>query len=185
MPVARYPHLLAFCFCICSLFCYHQTNAQVTKLKTGIRFQAGDFQAALAKAKSVNKPIFVEVYLTGCPHCDALAPVLEEKAVGDFYNANFISWKTEANSKESTAFQKEKGITYPEFPLFFFFDANGDLILQSCGAHAPSGFYSGSFDTWKNSTESVATYGKLPCKVRLRRQGPDVFNRLREIQQGR
>lgn len=79
----------------------------------------------------LKRPIFVEVNLTGCPHCDALAPVLEEKAVGDFYNTHFISWKTEANSKESAAFQKDKGVTYPEFPLFFFFDANGDLIHTS------------------------------------------------------
>lgn len=130
MPVARYPHLLGFCFFI-FLFHNHHAHAQVTKLKSGIRFEAGDFKAALAKARNVNKPVFVEVYLTGCPHCDALAPVLEEKAVGDFYNANFISWKTEANSKESAAFQKDKGVTYPEFPLFFFFDANGDLIHTS------------------------------------------------------
>lgn len=66
--------------------------------------------------------------MNGCPHCEALAPVLTEKSVGDFFNANFISWKTEANSKESAAFQKSKGVTYPEFSIMFFFDFNGDLI---------------------------------------------------------
>lgn len=103
--------------------------AQPRKIsEQGINFVSGDFNTVLAKAKASEKPIFVEVYLNGCPHCEALAPVLTEKSVGDFFNANFISWKTEANSKESAAIQKSKGITYPEFPIMFFFDLKGDLI---------------------------------------------------------
>ncbi|GAB4052437.1 hypothetical protein [Spirosoma litoris] len=104
-------------------------DAQSTSAtKAGIHFLAGSFASAQAAAKTAHKPLFVEVYLTGCPHCEALAPILTEKPVGDFFNANFISWKIEANAPESSALQKAKDITYPEFPLFLFFDTDGNLL---------------------------------------------------------
>lgn len=114
-----------------------QTTAQPLA-KPGIQFLSGSFLAAEARAKAAHKSLFVEVFLTGCPHCQALAPILVEKAVGDFYNANFISWQVEANAAESVALQKAKGLTYPEFPLFLFFDADGTLIHVSTPAEQAS-----------------------------------------------
>lgn len=106
--------------------------------KSGIRFLSGTFQAAVAAAKTAGKPLAVEVYLTGCPHCEALAPILAEKTVGDYFNANFVSWKVEANAPESVALQKEKGIAYPEFPLLLFFDSQGNLIHVATPAEKTS-----------------------------------------------
>lgn len=107
----------------------YQVKGQTNKSATsGIRFLEGTFQAAQAAAKAAKKQLFVEVYLTGCPHCEAIAPIFTEKQVGDFYNTHFVSWKTEANSEASKALQNAKGLTYPEFPLFFFFDAEGNLL---------------------------------------------------------
>lgn len=108
-------------------------TAQTTKT-TGIQFLDGDFKKILSTAKAAKKHVFVEVHLKGCPHCEALAPVLEEKEVGTFFNTHFVSWKIEANSAESSAFQKEKGVTYPEFPLFFFFDSSGNLLHMATPA---------------------------------------------------
>lgn len=96
--------------------------------QTGIAFVNGDFAKVQQMAESTGKTIFVEIYLTGCPHCEALAPVLKEPSVGKFYNQEFISWKTEANSAESKAFQRLKNVTYPEFPLLFFFSPTGEMI---------------------------------------------------------
>lgn len=105
----------------------------------GINFLESKFQAAVEAAKRANKILFVEVYLDGCPHCAALAPVLEEKKVGDFFNANFTSIKLEANSLDSRLLQQQKGITYVEFPLFFFFDPQtGQLLHQSAPAEKPN-----------------------------------------------
>ncbi|WP_221391431.1 thioredoxin family protein [Dyadobacter sp. NIV53] len=138
MRHSTHPRLFLFVLFL-SLFLNRHSNAQTGKATNpGIRFLPGDFQNAIEKAKVVHKPLFVEIYLNGCPHCEALAPVLSEKAVGDFYNANFVSWKAEVNSKESAAFQKAKGVTYPEFPILFFFDSNGDLIHLSNPADRPT-----------------------------------------------
>ena len=153
---------------------------------SGIQFLPGDFQTVLTKAKALNKPLFVEVYLTGCPHCEALAPILSEKEVGDFYNKNFVSWKIEANSKESIAFQKLKNVSYPEFPVLFFFDPNGELVhlstpsehklktnfvneILTIGATAldpakRTGSYAGRFANGERELMFLINYGKH-CKT--------------------
>lgn len=105
----------------------------------GISFLSGSYQSAVETARRTNKPLFIEVYLNGCPHCAALAPVLQEKQVGDFFNARFVSYKVEANSEESKQMQQQKGITYTEFPLFFFFDpVSGQLVHQAAPAERPN-----------------------------------------------
>ncbi|MBD2754179.1 thioredoxin family protein [Spirosoma validum] len=118
-------------------FCFllvYQSVVHAQALLPGIYFQQGNFTTALAAARTAHKPLFVEVYLKGCPHCEALAPILDEKPVGDFFNANFVSWKVEANSPEADALQKEKQIGFPEYPLCLFFDSDGTLIHVSAVA---------------------------------------------------
>lgn len=100
----------------------------------GIKFEEGSFSQLLTTARQQNKLLMVEVYLNGCPHCAALAPVLQEKKVGDLFNAAFVNTKIEANSTTSKELQMQKGLTYPEFPLFFFFDGNGQLVHQAAPA---------------------------------------------------
>ena len=100
----------------------------------GIKFEEGNFSQLLSIARQQNKLLMVEIYLNGCPHCAALAPVLQEKKVGDFFNKAFVNAKIEANSNTSKELQMQKGLTYPEFPLFFFFDANGQLVHQAAPA---------------------------------------------------
>lgn len=113
-------------------------NILFAQTNQGIHFVNTDFDKVVALAKAQNKAIFVEVYLIGCPHCAALEPVLSEKAVGNVYNKSFINWRIEANSKESQAFQKSKGVSYPEFPLFFYLDKTGNLIHFAAPAEKPS-----------------------------------------------
>lgn len=93
---------------------------------------------ALQQARQQNKLVFLEVYLNGCPHCEALAPVLTDKRVGDVFNPKFVSLKIEANSAESKQIQQQKGLTYPEFPLFFFFDRDGRLLHQASPIEKPN-----------------------------------------------
>ncbi|TDB67844.1 thioredoxin family protein [Arundinibacter roseus] len=104
----------------------------------GIQFKAGSFEQILAQAKSQNKAVFVEIYLNGCPHCEALAPVLTEKKVGDFYNSAFVSLKAEANSALAKSLQDKQKLYFPEFPLFFFFDASGKLLHQATPSDKPT-----------------------------------------------
>ncbi len=104
----------------------------------GIQFQEEDIDLLVAKAKKEGKLVFVEIYLNGCPHCEALAPVLEEKKAGDFFNPKFVSAKYEANASLSKALQEKKKLHYPEFPLLFFFNADGTLIHQATPSDQPT-----------------------------------------------
>ncbi|MBU1821331.1 MAG: thioredoxin family protein [Bacteroidetes bacterium] len=104
----------------------------------GVKFLNTDFDKLIAEAKRQNKLAFVEVYLNGCPHCEALAPVLTDKKVGDYYNPRFVSMKVEANSALSKALQNKQKLFYPEFPLLFYFDATGKLLHQATPAEKPN-----------------------------------------------
>ncbi len=80
----------------------------------------------------------MEIYLKGCSHCEAIAPVLEEKQVGAFYNPKFVSARYEANTPLSKSLQEKKKLYFPEFPLFFFFDAEGTLLHQASPSDQPT-----------------------------------------------
>lgn len=121
-----------------ALFPLFFLGRNVVSLAQGIQFQEKDIDQLTAAAKQQDKLIFVEIYLKGCPHCEALAPVLEEKKVGDFFNSKFVSAKYEANSPRSKTLQEKKKLHYPEFPLFFFFDADGTLIHQATPSDKPT-----------------------------------------------
>ncbi|GAB3719396.1 hypothetical protein GCM10027592_62880 [Spirosoma flavus] len=105
---------------------------------SGIHYTAGTFKQAQQAAKLQQKPLFIKVYLTGCPHCEALAPVFTEKAVGSFYNTNFVNWQIEANQAESKVLQNQLGISYPEFPLLLFLSADGSIIHLATPAEQPN-----------------------------------------------
>ncbi|MFB9292763.1 hypothetical protein ACFFSP_04760 [Persicitalea jodogahamensis] len=109
-----------------------------TLLAQGIQFQEKDIDQLAVEAKKQGKLVFVEMYLKGCPHCEALAPVLEENKVGEFFNPKFVSAKYEANAPLSKALQEKKKLHYPEFPLFFFFNADGELIHQASPSDKPT-----------------------------------------------
>lgn len=104
----------------------------------GIHFQEKGIDELVADATQQNKLVFVEIYLKGCSHCEALAPVLDEKKVVDFYDSTFVSAKYEANAPLSKALQEKKKIVYSEFPLFLFFDASGQLIHQATPTDKPT-----------------------------------------------
>ncbi len=113
-------------------------GGNIVSLAQGIQFQEKDIDQLVAEAKRQNKLVFVEINLKGCPHCEALSPVLDEKKVGDFFNPKFVSAKYEANSPLSKTLQEKKKLHYPEFPLFFFFDADGKLIHQASPSDKPT-----------------------------------------------
>ena len=104
----------------------------------GIHFQDKSIDELVAEANHRNKLVFVEIYLKGCSHCEALAPVLEEKKVADFYDSTFVSARYEANATLSKDLQEKKKIGYSEFPLFLFFDARGELIHQGTPTDKPT-----------------------------------------------
>lgn len=98
----------------------------------GIRFFTGTWQGLLAEAKKQNKPIFVDVYTTWCGPCKLMAKeAFPDKAVGELFNANFVSYQIDAEKGEGLAVAKQYNVT--AYPTSLFVSADGNLIQRTVG----------------------------------------------------
>jgi thioredoxin-related protein len=102
------------------------SNAQVN-------FETFDWTKLTEKAAKENKLIMVDMTATWCYWCKQMdKKVFPDKAVGEFYNNNFISTKlydTDAMGKEFAQKYKVQG-----FPCFLFLDSEGKLVHRIDGA---------------------------------------------------
>ena len=98
-----------------------------------INFFEGTLAEAKAKAKYENKPLFVDIYAVWCIHCKKLdKKVFTQAAVSDYFNANFINFKMDAEKGEGIQFVKDNKIK--AYPTLLFFDADGKTLLKNTGA---------------------------------------------------
>lgn len=112
-------------FLILLFFAFNITFSQ------GIDFKHITFEEALTQAKNQEKLIFIDFHTEWCGPCKKLAagPFKEEKN-GEFYNANFINLKLDAEKEgKDAAFRYQ--IT--AFPTLIFVDGDGNLVHQAVG----------------------------------------------------
>lgn len=85
--------------------------------RNGIIFFKGSWDEVVIKAKNENKLIFIDFYTKWCGPCKMMADeIFVTKAVGDFYNSNFINYKIDAESIEGIPIaRKYKVNLYPTF----------------------------------------------------------------------
>ena len=90
------------------------------------------YKDAVIQAQKENKPIFIMLYATWCPHCNKMkTTVFNDQKVLDFLNKNYICvWKN---------IEKEEGIAIKEkfntsgLPIFLFIDAKETLLYAIKG----------------------------------------------------
>lgn len=105
----------------------------------GIRFFSGSWKDVLAEAKKQNKPVFVDIYTTWCGPCKLMAKqAFPDKAVGDLFNANFVSYQIDAEKGEGITIAKQYAIT--AYPTSLFVSADGSLIQRTIGYGGIKGF---------------------------------------------
>ena len=105
----------------------------------GIKFQKGDWQTILDKAQEEDKIIFVDAYTTWCGPCKWMnANVFTDKAVGDFYNDQFINVKLDMEKGEGITFAEAYQVT--AYPTLFFINGKGEMLHKGLGGRAPQDF---------------------------------------------
>lgn len=98
----------------------------------GISFYNGKWKAALAQAKAQDKLIFLDAYTAWCGPCKAMAKtVFKEKAVGEFYNENFVNMKIDMEKGEGPGLARKYKVK--AYPTFLFVDGDGNIVVESKG----------------------------------------------------
>lgn len=101
--------------------------------QSGIQFETGDWETILQKAESEGKPIFVDVYTDWCGPCKKMSrEVFPQKEVGDYYNANFINVKVDAEKGEGPALAQKFGAK--GYPTLLFVSADEEVLHKVVGA---------------------------------------------------
>lgn len=132
--------LLISALVICS--CNRKTNRTTKRTKTkttkkvvqkGVQFNKGTSYATILKrAKSQNKPIFIDFYTTWCAPCKWMdKDVFELDQVAELFNKNFINLKVDAEKGEGPTLAAQFGVV--GFPTLIYLDSNGDVVESQLG----------------------------------------------------
>lgn len=124
----KYRHLLITAgLSLLALFVCLPAKAQ------GIQFFNGSFQEAVQEAKKQNKKLFIDFFAVWCGPCKMMEKkVFTQPAVGEYFNARFISVQLDAEKPENADVVKKFNVG--AFPTLAFFDQNGELISLNTGA---------------------------------------------------
>ncbi len=146
-------HLLIFAMVSLILFLFPIISfSQGNTSYHGIKFEKGlSWPQVLKKAKAENKYIFVDCFATWCVPCKQMDEnIYPLKAVGDYYNVNFISVKLQMDKTPDD--DSAVKITYPaannfkraylisSFPTFLFFNPEGQAVHKVAATKSADGF---------------------------------------------
>lgn len=120
----------SFSFLLLSFLC-STLYAQMT-------FEKGTWKEVLAKAQKENKPVFVDFYAVWCGPCKFMTKdVFTNPEVADYYNANFLAYKVDAEKEEQELVASAQIDAYPSL---FYYNPQGQLITKNVGALDAKGF---------------------------------------------
>jgi len=98
----------------------------------GIQFIEADWKKALAEAKKQNKLIFLDAYTTWCGPCRMLKQnTFPDKAVGEFFNENFINIALDMEKGDGPAVARQYQVN--AYPTLIFADGDGNMITYTKG----------------------------------------------------
>ena len=110
-------------------------NVDDPNLKTSIQFSDARWEEVLAKAKSENKIIFVDIYATWCgPYKLLKKTTFTDKEVGEFFNANFINAAFDGEKEEGRKLVEQFGLR--SYPTMLFINPDGSIRKAAIGYHS-------------------------------------------------
>ncbi|WIO74111.1 thioredoxin family protein [Porticoccaceae bacterium LTM1] len=117
-----------------SLFLIASLLFSSSAFSAGIEFFHGTWEEALEKAKSEEKLIFVDVYTDWCGPCKKMAKtIFTQDRVGEYYNANFINYKLNAEDEEQNGPELAEQYEVRAYPTLLYIDGTGNLAHRATG----------------------------------------------------
>lgn len=104
-----------------------------------IDFREGQLADLLKIAQTENKPVMFMGYADWCEHCKMMkTEVFTDATVAEFYNKHFVCGWQDMESAAGMAIRKKYNVR--AFPVFLFFDKNGELLYVANGEIKASNF---------------------------------------------
>lgn len=99
----------------------------------GIVFLEGkSYAEALAEAARQDKILFIDCYTSWCGPCKMMSSkIFPQKAVGDYFNAHFVSLKVDMEKGEGPSLKDQFQVK--AYPTFLFLDKTGKEINRIVG----------------------------------------------------
>ena len=137
-----------------------------------VNFEKGSVSEVLAKAKSENKVVMVDVLTDWCKWCIELDnKVYSKPEIYDFANVNQINYKIDAEKGEGVEFVKKYKVQ--GYPTILFLDADGNEIDRIYGYVPMKDFK----EMMTDYNKGINTYGDL--KARLEKDPNDIEANLK------
>ena len=109
--------------------------------QNNFKFDDSDYQTLIQKSKTTQKPIFLMLYASWCPHCAKMkSEVLKDTAVIHLLNKNYVCAWQDIDEKEGIVLNKKFNIT--SLPVFIFLDSNGNELYRLKGEYKTPVFIS-------------------------------------------
>ncbi len=99
-------------------------------VEDGIQFFHGSWEEALKKAEDEKKMIFLDAYAAWCGPCKMMAATsFKDKAVGEYFNENFINFKMDME-KDGNGPRLSAKFSVIAYPTLYFVD-NEEVIIHT------------------------------------------------------
>jgi thiol-disulfide isomerase/thioredoxin len=159
----------------------------------GIHFEDGlSWQQILTKAKTENKPIFLDCYTTWCAPCKAMdQKTYTDASVGEFLNSRFLCVKVQMDRTakdgdpvkawyaDAAAIEKQYAIS--AYPTFLFFSPERTAVHKGVGFKDPKQFVAlaqAALDPAKQYYTLLESYQQGKCAYSVMPTLSDMVGRL-------
>jgi thiol-disulfide isomerase/thioredoxin len=127
----------------------------------GIKFENGNWQQVLKKAKRQDKNIFLQLYSSSCEQCNEVADkAFGSETLGDYFNQRFISVRIDGTSGEGRVLADKFSVS--AFPVSLYLKENEEVLYRYNGSTSNPTAYMRYADIASSRTDEIPlnTYDK-------------------------
>lgn len=136
----------------------------------GVKFENLTLKEALNKAEKIDKQVFVDCYTSWCGPCKNMTEnIFPQKAVGDYFNVNFVCVKYDMEKGEGPEIAKQYEIR--AYPTFLILNPDGTLVHKIVGGRDAKGIIRSAMEAMD---ENKAT-GKMDEKYKAGERGKEFL----------